>query len=177
VLGAQAAGASSARLVIRLSVLPNRGDVRVRVISGGYKSVPLSRFEWNGHTLFSTTGGGPGRGINVLAVDPATGLFRSVASFDTWGDTDASTRLAAYLSGLAHGTIVLFSVADDGSLLLTPDARNTIAALFGSRFIGGLAYQESWALIGRKGASAPMAEHRSTDSQVVLEKILTLPAQ
>ncbi len=177
VLAAQAAGVSGARVAIRLSVLPNRGDVRVRVISGGYKSAPLSRLEWSGHTLFSTTGGGPGRGINVLAVNPTTGIFAPVASFDTWGDENASVRLASYLLGLPAGTIVLFSVADDGALLLAPDTRNVIAALFGSRFIGGLGYQESWAMIARKGAPAPIAEHRSTDSQVILERVLTLPVQ
>jgi uncharacterized protein (TIGR03437 family) len=176
ILFGYAGGASSGQLVIRLAVLPNRGNIPVRVVSGGYKSAPMARFDWNGRAVFVTAGGGPGRGINVLAVNPESGVFSSAQSFDTWGDVTASQRLTQYLSGLPAGTIALFAAADDGSLLLSQDARDAIAGMFGSRSIRALDYQQSWALIGRKGLSTPIGEGISATAQVVLERVLTLPA-
>jgi len=111
----------------------------------------------------------------VLSVDPATGVYSAARSFDTWGDEAASAALIAYLAGLPDGAIVLFAVADDGSYSLTTSAREGIAALFGSRFIGTLDYQQSWAMIGRKNRAAPIAEAVSGESQVVLAEVLRLP--
>ena len=168
-------GVSSSELALRLTVLPSQGDIPVRVISGGYRSTPLARFDWNNRTLFSTIGGGPGRGINVLSVDPMTGVLSAVSSFDTWGDEKASTALVTYLSSLPNGTVALFAVADEASYRLSQAAKAAIAIWFGSRYIQQLGYQHSWALIGRKGFSAPIAEAAQPDRQVVLERILTLP--
>ncbi|MFB3777988.1 MAG: interleukin-like EMT inducer domain-containing protein [Bryobacteraceae bacterium] len=175
ILYGQAAGATSGAASLKVTVLAGLGDIRVLVISGGFHSLPVARFDWDGRTLFSASGGGPGRGINLLAVDPATGVFSSVRSYDTWGDETASARLVSYLTGLPAGTLVLFAVADDGSLQLTGEARETIAALFGSRAIRTLGYQHSWAMIGRKGASAPIAEGSSSSSQIVLDRTLSFP--
>jgi uncharacterized protein (TIGR03437 family) len=171
-----APGAATGRVPLRFAVLPSRGDIRIRVVSGGYKAGPLALFEWAGRTLFSTTGGGPGRGINVLAVDPASGVFSQVQSFDTWGDPGAAARLRAYLGQLAPGTIALFAIADEGTYQLDSAARETIRTLFGSRLIGALGYQDSWAMIGRKGAGSPLDESAATDKQVRIERVLTLPA-
>ncbi len=171
-----APGAATGRAQLRFAVLPSRGDIRIRVVSGGYKAGPLAQFEWAGRTLFSTTGGGPGRGINVLAVDPAGGVFSRVQSFDTWGDPGAAARLRAYLNELPPGTIALFAIADEGTYQLDAAAREAIRTLFGSRLIGALGYQDSWAMIGRKGAGSPLAEGAATDKQVTIERVLTLPA-
>ncbi len=170
-----APGAATGTAPLRITVLAGTGDISVRVISGGYLSMPLARFDWNGRTLFSATGGGAGRGINVMAVDSATGVFTSVHNFDTWGDETASARLVEHISGLPAGTVAMFAVADDGSLLLSPQARAAIAAQFGSRSIQALGYQQSWAMISRKGAAAPIDEGLSTRSQVTLERALTFP--
>jgi len=110
-----------------------------------------------------------------MAVNAGTGVFSPVQSFDTWGDDSASSRLVEYLRGLPAGTVVLAAVADDGSLRLSQQAREAIAAMFGSRFIGKLAYQQSWAMLSRKGAAAPIAEGASSTSQVALERTLTFP--
>ena len=170
-----APGADGGSAALRVTVLAGIGDIRVRVVSGGYRATSLARFDWNGRTLFSAAGGGSGRGINVLAVEAATGVFAPVRSFDTWGDETASARLVEYLGGLAAGTLAIFAVADDGSLRLSMQARAAIAALFGSRSIQTLGYQQSWAMISRKGASAPVDEGLSTELQVTLERILTFP--
>jgi len=175
VLAGDAPGVVRGLTALKVTVLSGLGEQRVGVISGGYKSSPLARFDWNGRTVYSTTGGGSGRGINVMTVDPATGVFSAVRSFDTWGEDAASSDLVAFINGLPAGTLVLFAVADDGSLRLTTQARAVIAATFGSRSIEALAYQESWAMMGRKGAAAPIAESRSAGSQVTLERTIRFP--
>lgn len=111
-----------------------------------------------------------------MTVDSATGVLSPVQNFDTWGDPAASARLVSYLAGLPVGTIVLFAVADEASYQLSADARNAIALLFGSRSIRTLGYQQSWAMIGRTGSSSPLSEGVSTDTQVVLDLVLKIPA-
>jgi hypothetical protein len=71
--------------------------------------------------------------------------------------------------------VVLFAIADEGTLLLSSQARDAIASMFGSRSIKTLAYQQSWAMIARKGVTPPIAEGASSVSQVVLERTLTFP--
>lgn len=168
-------GGASGQLTLRLTVLPDQGDILVRVVSGGFVAGSLARIDWNGRTLFSTTGGGPGRGLNVISVNPVSGAFSAVRSFDTWGDEQASAALAAHLTSLPQGTLVLMAVADEATYRLSDDTRTAIASWFGSQAIRTLGYQHSWALIGRKGALKPLAEGASPDRQVVLERILTLP--
>jgi len=156
-------------------VLPSRGDIWLRAFSGGYKSSsPLARFDWDGRPVHSTTGAGSGRGINVMVVDPVTGVFSAVRAFDTWGDAAASANLVEYLSALPGGTLVLLAVADDGTLKLTREARTAIWRMFQSRYIGWLGYQQSWALIGRKGFS-PFAEQTSSDWMVLAYTLLRFP--
>ncbi|MCL6547120.1 MAG: hypothetical protein K6T61_18045 [Bryobacteraceae bacterium] len=141
-----------AEIEARITVLPSRGLIPVSAHSNGFLSrYPRAQFRWNGQVIFDTVGGGPGRGINVLAVDPVTGAFGPVRSFDTWGDETASAALISFLDSLPAGTLVLFAVADEGTRLLSADARAAIARMFFSRYIWVLDYRESWALIGRKG--------------------------
>ena len=168
-------GGASGQLTLRLTVLPDQGDIPVRVVSGGFLAGSLARFDWNRRTLFSTTGGGPGRGLSVMSVNPVSGAFSAVRSFDTWGDEQASAALGEYLARLPQGTLVLMAVADEATYRLSDGTRTAIASWFGSQSIRTLGYQHSWALIGRKGALKPLAEAASPDRQVVLERILTLP--
>lgn len=149
---AWAQGVEPAEIEARLTVLPSRGLIPVSAHSNGFRSqYPRAQFRWNGQIIFDTVGGGPGRGINVLAADPVTGAFGPVRSFDTWGDEAASSELVSYLNSLPDGALVMFALADEGTRLLSADARVAIARMFFSRYIWFLDYQESWALIGRKG--------------------------
>ena len=162
-LRASAPNVTGSDAALRVTVLPNRGDLWLLAYSGGYKSsYPLARFDWDGRPVYSTTGAAFGRGINVMVVDPSTGIFSAVRAFDTWGDASASDKLVDYLSALPHGVLVLIAVADDGTLKLTQRARIAIGTMFQSRYIAWLGYQQSWALIGRKGI-APFAEQSSND--------------
>jgi hypothetical protein len=175
VLHASAPDVTGADAALRVTVLPSRGDIWLTVFSGGYKSsYPLARFDWGGRPVYSTTGAGSGRGINVMVVDPATGVFSAVRAFDTWGDETVSEKLVEYVSALPDGALVLFAVADDGALKLTREARNAIGTMFWSRYIGWLGYQQSWALIGRKGLP-PFAEQTSSDWMVLANTVLRFP--
>jgi hypothetical protein len=109
-----------------------------------------------------------------MVVDPATGVFSAVRTFDTYGDATASENLVEFLTALPDGALVLFAVADDGTLKLTREARTAIWRMFLSRYIGWLGYQQSWALIGRKGFS-PFAEQASSDWVVLAYTNLRFP--
>ncbi|MGQ9633192.1 MAG: interleukin-like EMT inducer domain-containing protein [Bryobacteraceae bacterium] len=144
--------AEPAEIEAKITVLPSRGPISLSALSNGFRSrYPRAQFRWNGQVIFDTVGGGPGRGINVLAVNSATGAFGPVRTFDTWGDEAASAELVSYLNSLPDGALVMFAVADEGTRLLSAEARGAIARMFFSRYIWGLDYQQSWALIGRKG--------------------------
>ena len=174
-LRASAPDVTGADAALRVTVLPSRGDIWLRAFSGGYKSsYPLARFDWDGRPVHSTAGAGASRGIHVMVVDPATGIFSAVRTFDTYGDKTASENLIQYLSALPDGALVLFAIADDGTLELTREARNAIGAMFQSRYIGWLGYQQSWALIGRKGYAA-FAEQTSIDWMALVYTSLRFP--
>jgi hypothetical protein len=70
---------------------------------------------------------------------------------------------------------VLAAVADDGSLLLTAEARRVVRETLGSQWIDSLSYQFSWAIVSRVGASQPIAEGLLLDEVVILDRILTFP--
>ena len=167
-------GGVSAPLALKLEVLPNQGPIPVKVTSAGFSSGSLVRFEWGWRTLFAASGGGPGRGVSLISVDPVTGVFSPARTFDTWGDEQAADALLRRLAGLPMGTIVMMAVADDASYRLTQQARDAIAGWFGSQYIRSLGYQHSWAIIGRKGAPAPLAEAGSPDRPVTLHTVLPL---
>jgi uncharacterized protein (TIGR03437 family) len=174
-LRASAPDVTGADAALRVTVLPSRGDIWLRAFSGGYKSsYPLARFDWDGRQIHSTIGAGAGRGIHVMVVDPATGVFSAVRAFDTWGDATASANLVEYLSALPDGALVLFAIADDGTLTLTREARTAIWSMFGSRYIWWLGYQQSWALIGRKGSS-PFSEQTSSEWVVLAYTMQRFP--
>jgi uncharacterized protein (TIGR03437 family) len=168
-------GVSPAAAELHVTILRNRGDIPVRAFSGGYKSsYPIARFDWDNRIVYTASSAQPGRGFNILVVDPATGIYSNVTNFDTWGDTTASSRLVDYLTALPTGTLVMFAVSDDATLQLTKEARAAIAAMFNSRHIPALGYQESWSLIGRKG-SPPYAESTSSEWVALSDVTLRFP--
>jgi hypothetical protein len=169
-------GLIEARQTLRLTVLPALGDIRLRVVSGGWLSgAPMASFEVDGRVVYQVNGGGPGRGFSFLAVDSQSGVLSTARSFDTWGDEEAVAAMEAFLQSLPHGQVVLAAVADDGSLLITAETRRILRETLGSQAIDSLAYQSSWAIISRAGASQPIAEGLMLDDVVVLDRTLTFP--
>ncbi len=164
------------RQTLRVTVIPALGDIRFRVVSGGWLSgSPMASFEVDGRAVYHSNGGGPGRGFNFLTIDSLTGVLSPVHSFDTWGDEEAVTAMENWLKSLTPGQVVLGAIADDGSLLLSEDTKRALREVLGSRVIDALAYQSSWAIISRVGASQPIAEGLMLDEIVVLDRTLTFP--
>jgi hypothetical protein len=161
---------------VRVTVLPALGDIRFRVVSGGWLSgAPVASFEVDGRLIYQVSGGGPGRGFNFLTVDAQTGQLGPVRNFDTWGSEEAVTAMETYLQSLPAGHVVLAVVADDASLMLSEETRRLIRETLGSQWIDSLAYQYSWAIISRVGAIQPIAEGVMPDATVILERTLTFP--
>jgi hypothetical protein len=161
---------------VRVTVLPALGDIRFRVVSGGWLSgAPIARFEVDGRVIYQTTGGGPGRGFNFLTVNAQSGELSAVRNFDTWASEEAVAAMEVFLQSLPEGEVVLAAVADDGWLLLTDDTRRILRERLGSRLIDALAYQSSWAIISRAGAAQPIAEDLRPDATATLDRTLTFP--
>ncbi len=93
------------------------------------------------------------RGYNVAVFDPRTGALLDSRGFDTTANSYEADALAAYLSGIRPGRIVVLATRGDATVHLTPAA---IAALrgLGSRvsLASDLAGQ-AHALVGVQGAA------------------------
>jgi uncharacterized protein (TIGR03437 family) len=161
---------------LRISVLPSRGDLAFRITSGGGRAGLIAQFEMAGRTIFQVHGGGAGRGFSFVALNGDTGVLGPPRTFDTWLSEKAAEALADYLYGLPLGAVVLGAIADEGSLHLTPRARAALREVLHSQTTDALQYQDSWAIISRVGAAGAIAEGRSPDRLVVLERVLTFPA-
>lgn len=176
IVRAVAAGLPARERTFRVTVLPGSGDIRFQVISGGWLSgAPTASFRIDDVLLYETNGGGPGRGVNVLTVDPRSGAIGAVRTFDTWASEEEALALERYLLGLADGTLVLAAIADDGTLMLTPDVKATIRETLGSAFIERVEYQWSWAILARKGAGGPIAERMQPNGLAVIDRVLSFP--
>jgi hypothetical protein len=158
---------------LRISVLPSRGDIPFRVLSGGGRAGLVARFEMAGRLLHEARGGGPGRGFNFVVLHGDTGLLGPTRIFDTWLSERAAEEMADYLEALPAGTIVLGAIADEGTLRLTPRARSALRRILRSQFLDSLQYQDSWAILARVGAGQPIAEGSARDQPVVLERVLS----
>ena len=167
--------AGSPAVNLHISVLPSQGDIPFRLTSGGGHAGLIARFEMAGRVLEEAHGGGPGRGFNFLVLNGSTGVLGALRSFDTWLSDKASEDMADYLESLPAGTVVLGAIADEGTLRLTPRGLAALQKVLHSALAGAIAYQDSWAIISRVGASSPVAEGRSSSGQVVLERVLTFP--
>ncbi len=175
-LTAISASAGSRTHAFGLTILPSRVDAAFRVISGGYKSgASVASFELNGNLLYQTHGGGPGRGFNFLTVDAGTGALGEVRAFDTFDRPADVEAMGNYLRSLPLGVVVLGSIADEGTHLLTAEARGLLRETLGAELIDFVGYQYSWAIITRKQATKPIAEGLSPNGLVVLERTLSFP--
>jgi hypothetical protein len=91
------------------------------------------------------------RGYNVAVLHPTSGEVEHTVAFDTHLDPDGSQALAAFLTGVPPGRIIVVVAADEASRLLGPDA---VEALRGIGATGDLRDRYRWghAIIGVKGA-------------------------
>ena len=175
---AQSSLPDSVQRIVRLTVLPSLGTVRLRVVSGGWLSkAPMARFELDDRVLYEVMGGGPGRGFNFFTIDSATGTVGTFHTFDTWASEQQVAAMEDYLRSLPDGVLAMGAIADDGSLLLTDQTRRIVHETLGSGMIDFVGYQYSWAIIARKGAEAPIAERLHPAGVVVLDEMVTFPLE
>ena len=161
---------------VRVTVLPASGDVRLRVVSGGWLSgAPEARFLLEDRVLHHVQGGGPGRGFNFLTMDPQTGVIGLLRHFDTWESDEAVVALESFLRGLPDGILVLGAIADDGTNKITSHTRALMRERLGSELIELVDYQWSWAIMARTGAARPIAEGMMPNGTVVLDRVLSFP--
>ena len=93
------------------------------------------------------------RGINVMALNGQTGNPVAPARvYDTYASETASDSLANFINSLPLGSVVLAGIMDDGSFHLTEKAYQALESI-GSRYCRQIGFRDSWAIIGRKGAS------------------------
>ena len=170
--------ASTPERLFRVTVLPAQGDVRLRVVSGGWTSgEPLAEFQMEGRTLFHSTGGAPGRGFNFITIDATSGLLGPTRHFDTWASEEEARAMEDYLDSLPVGAVVLGAIADDGFLNLRDETFVSLRKHLGAELIDSLEYQDSWAIITRKGAARPMGERLTRFDKAEIELVLSFPME
>ena len=114
-------------------------------------------------------GGGTGRGFNIAAIHPATGLLRHpVQVFNTWSTQAgaAMTAMVTFLDGLPNGTVVLIAVCE---VVSTNEAVVQALENLGSTQIRDSGEVDSWAMIAVKGAGQARGEqlaHRGVEAAV-----------
>ncbi|MCG8606029.1 C25 family cysteine peptidase, partial [bacterium] len=96
-----------------------------------------SRFQSRGHTL--------------VVIDSQTG-HQEIRTFDTYASIEAANEMADFIDGLSEESIVLAAISDEGSENMTEEAHVALESL-GSALTRQVGLRDSWALIGRKGAS------------------------
>jgi hypothetical protein len=123
----------------------------------------------NVQTTFPTT-----RGINIAIISGDGTTFESGHTFDPWGNGAASAALIAFLDAIGTDKVVAMAVLDtaDG---LSVAAKAKIAE-FGSTAITLMGHQQSWALVGRRGATN-VAEQVSSNSPAFASLCQPKPTQ
>ncbi|HPG41013.1 MAG TPA: C25 family cysteine peptidase [bacterium] len=119
----------------------------IHVLSAGYSDGNYASFLVNGSTVYDG-----GRGISLLVLDSATGAILQSRTFDTWESATDADSLVAFINRQELGATVLAAIKDEGSNQLREPQYAALESL-GSAHIRTLGGRDSWALIGRKGAS------------------------
>ncbi len=96
------------------------------------------------------------RGYNLAAFD-RNGRFLDAANFDTSGDPDAGRKLAGWVAGLAHGTVVAGAVRDEASAQLGQEAVDALHTLGLTADLRGH-FRWGHAFIAAKGEAAGWAQ-------------------
>jgi|GEM_PF-1032217 len=93
-----------------------------------------------------------GNGHNIAVLDTINYQPLKLRRFSIANNPNESDSLVQFLSGIANGLLVIDVVVDEGANNLQPAARNALKSI-GSAYIDQLQFRDSWAIIGRKGAS------------------------
>mmetsp|Transcript_74922 Transcript_74922/g.132513 ORF Transcript_74922/g.132513 Transcript_74922/m.132513 type:complete len:494 (-) Transcript_74922:75-1556(-) len=130
---------------------------KVEIVSAGPAQKVASKILIDGQEIAFK----PARGINLIAIDPATQQVVSNSTYDTYIAAEKeNARLASDLYSLPTGQIVLVAVHDTGLEHLRQNALEALHHLGAS--VDGGNFREGYAFIGRVGQQ-PVVEKRSRD--------------
>ena len=122
---------------------------KISVDSAGYTVGNYAKLNIDGSDPFSTKG----RGLNVAIIDQNSRSVLRTEKFDTHKYSSHSNNFATLINSLPSGRIVAIAVLDEATNRLTTSAKQACKSI-GSNLINQLRSRGSWAIIGRKGASA-----------------------
>jgi len=100
------------------------------------------------------------RGIGIVVIDYHTRNVAYKHMYDTSQEKEESDKLVKLLDRTKDGCYIIMGVKGDGARKLTKEAKNAISNVLGSNEIRKLEYQDSWALIARKGDIKSIREAR-----------------
>ncbi|MDZ7724834.1 MAG: C25 family cysteine peptidase [candidate division KSB1 bacterium] len=121
-------------------------NISLRVESAGKRQGNFARILVNSQSVMPTS-----RGFNVAVLTNNCAEICATATFDTWGNEQASEKLADFISNVPENDYVLVAVKDEASNRLYEPALNALETL-GSVHCRDIGPFDSWAIIGRKGA-------------------------
>ncbi|MGE5314082.1 MAG: C25 family cysteine peptidase [Acidobacteriota bacterium] len=122
----------------------------VRAVSAGFSDGRTGSIDINGVNVLAPVFG---TGHNLVVIDTSSMSLSQRRRFDPSNVPEESDSLSKFIASIPFGAIVADVVVDEGSNNLTQSARDALKTI-GSASIDRLARRDSWAIIGRKGASA-----------------------
>ena len=142
--------------------------VSLEAISGGFFDGKFGAIEINGANKLPNTFG---RGHSIVVIDPNADTVVTQGTFDLYGNAAYADSLVQFLNAVSNGYLVLAVIIDDGWTNLTSAAKNVYHAI-GSKLIDSVQYRDSWAIIGKKGAtpgSVQEAWKKSTTGKAIVD--------
>ena len=127
--------------------ISQRWKAELKVKSAGYSDGNLAHFFINGEYVFFGK-----RGHNLVVLDPQSGAVLDQAHFDTYVSATEADSMAAFVESLPDSVIVMVAIRDEGSARMTEKGYAAMEAL-GSELTRQVGSRDSWAMIGRKGAT------------------------
>lgn len=132
---------------IQLALDPSRA-VLLEVVSAGFQDGSDCKLLLN-YTVLNRAA----RGHHVVAISPTTGtVLAGPYLYDTYADTAAANAMADFIESMPEGTVIMAGIMDDGSVSMTERAYRALE-LIGSKWTRQVGFRDSWAIIGRKGAT------------------------
>ena len=142
----------------------------IYIESAGFNDGNFARIFINDKPVINT-----GRGHNVVVINNITGQIDTVQSFDTYRETADADNMAHLINQLPDGFLVLIAIKDEGSASITENAYLALESI-GSARCREVGARDSWAILGRKGASTgsvPESYAASTTGTATLKDSLS----
>ncbi len=122
-----------------------QNEIVFRVESGGFHDSNYAILFINFQPVSTAT-----RGHN-LAVCDEYGSFIKFKKFDTHDSAEDVAEMVTFLNGIEPGYYVLAGIMDSGVQAMTEAAYQALESI-GSQYCRDVAFRDSWAIIGKKGA-------------------------